>query len=208
LYEKYSAEKRIKLCRGLSLEVIPKLSEAFDCILIDGDHNWFTVFNELQEIEKRKLLKDGGTIFFHDIGWPYGRRDLYYQPETIPNEFRHPYARQGIVNGKSELSATSGQNGAFCNATKEGGERNGVLTAIEDFRKQATNEYVWFRFVDECGLGVLVKKRGVKSQWQLAKWRFKCAIWNIFGVTKNTVKYGSPNLYEGIRRRFRRPKPI
>jgi hypothetical protein len=27
-------------------------------------------------------------IFFHDVGRPYGRRDMYYQPETVPPEFR------------------------------------------------------------------------------------------------------------------------
>ena len=151
LCAKYSNEKRITLCQGLSLEVIPKLSETFDCILIDGDHNWFTVFNELKEIESRGLLKDGGTIFFHDVGWPYGRRDLYYQPETIPASFRQPYAKNGIIYGESRLSCNGGQNRTFYNAEMEGGEKNGVLTAIEDFLKQAQDDYTWFLLLMSVG---------------------------------------------------------
>ena len=207
LCAKYGSDQRITLCRGLSLEEIPKLPGPFDCILIDGDHNWFTVFNELKAIEERGLLNNGGTIFFHDVGWPYGRRDLYYQPETIPAAFRHPYARKGIVHGKSELSPDGGQNAAFCNAEMEGGEKNGVLTAVEDFLKTAREEYWLFRFNDECGLGVLVKMNGVKSRWALAKWRCICALWNVFGTFKNAVKHGSPGLYETVRHGFKKTEP-
>ena len=35
----------------------------------------------------------------HDVGWPYGRRDLYYAPEQIPEEFRQPYRRAGHAAG-------------------------------------------------------------------------------------------------------------
>jgi len=135
LCAKYSHEKRLTLHKGLSLDVLPKLSGKFDCILIDGDHNWYTVFNELKAIDDGRLLKSGGTIFFHDVGWPYGRRDMYYQPETVPKEFRQPHAAKGIIYGRSELSSTGGENKEFYNAEKEGGTKNGVLTAIEDFFK-------------------------------------------------------------------------
>jgi len=207
LCAKYSTDKRITICRGLSLAMIPKLSGTFDCILIDGDHNWYTVFNELTEIEGRGLLRNGGTIFFHDVGWPYGRRDLYYQPDTIPDAFRHAYARNGIVYGRSELSSNGGQNSEVCNAKMEGGEKNGVLTAIEDFLERARDEYVLFCFNDECGLGVLVRKNGIKSRMTLAKWRFLCAIWNIFGGFKNAIKHRFTNVYDAIRRGVTKAEP-
>src|ERR1039457_6819312 len=89
---------------GISLEVLPELSDAFDCVLIDGDHNWYTVFHELNVISDRDLLKPGGMVFFHDVEWPYGRRDMYFQPETIPQKYRHSCAQKGIVEGQSELS--------------------------------------------------------------------------------------------------------
>jgi hypothetical protein len=133
LCAKYSGNKQVTVHKGLSLEMIPQLSEKFDCILIDGDHNWYTVFHELKAIEERQLLANGGTIFFHDVGWPYGRRDMYYQPATVPKEFVHPHAQKGMIRGRSELSATEGTNPGLYNAETEGGEKNGVLTAIEDF---------------------------------------------------------------------------
>ena len=38
----------------------------------------------------------------HDVGWPYGRRDLYYDPETIPEEFRQPCGAAGHAPGRTE----------------------------------------------------------------------------------------------------------
>ena len=73
--------------RARSLDVLGDLPP-MDAALIDGDHNWYTVFNEL------RLLSEGARrhqaplplLVLHDVGWPYGRRDLYYAPETIPAE--------------------------------------------------------------------------------------------------------------------------
>jgi hypothetical protein len=158
LCEAYRGNSRIQVHKGISLDVLQKISGQFDCILIDGDHNWYTVYNELRTIKERDLLKPGGTIFFHDVCWPYGRRDMYYQPELIPKEFTHPYKRQGIVRGHSELNG-SGLHAAFFNAVYEGGEKNGVLNAIEDFLKENRGEYKFFSFKEEHGLGVLLKTR-------------------------------------------------
>ena len=35
------------------------------------------------------------VLILHDVLWPYGRRDLYYAPDQIPEEFRQPYAQAG-----------------------------------------------------------------------------------------------------------------
>ena len=69
-----------------SLEALPDIS-GYDTVLIDGDHNWYTIFNELQLIEKH--CKTFPLVLLNDTGWPYARRDLYYNPDTIPSEFRH-----------------------------------------------------------------------------------------------------------------------
>ena len=41
------------------------------------------------------VARDAGAplpvMILHDVRWPYGRRDLYYDPERIPEEFRQPY---------------------------------------------------------------------------------------------------------------------
>jgi predicted O-methyltransferase YrrM len=81
---KYAGDARVAVKQSNSLDALPNLDGAYDCILIDGDHNWYTVFNELRLIRERGLLRRGGMIFFHDVERPYGRRDMYYQPDTIP----------------------------------------------------------------------------------------------------------------------------
>jgi hypothetical protein len=156
LSAKYTGDLRIKVIVGASHDVLPELQAEFDCIIIDGDHNWYTVYNELRFIAQGGLLAPAGVVLFHDVGWPYGRRDLYYRPDLIPSAFRHPYAMQGIVRGVSELSPTEPFNAHLDNATHEGGPKNGVLTAIEDFVNEAAGKYV-LRTVDEQhGLGIMV----------------------------------------------------
>lgn len=172
LANKYQDNKRVKVFKGLSLDILPQISKRFDCILVDGAHNWYTVFNELKIIEEKGLLKDGGTIFLHDVCWPYGRRDMYFVPESIPKKFRHPYAKKGIVFGQSELSPDSGDNAGHYNVVFEGGPKNGVLTAVEDFLKEHAKKYMFFYFRREYGLGFLVKKKDIKTKIMFIKWYY------------------------------------
>ncbi len=120
--------------RGTSHDVLPGLPPA-DAALIDGDHNWYTVYHEL------RMLADGArragvplpVLVLHDVGWPYGRRDLYYEPGRIPAEFRQKYVRAGMRPGQSMLVYCGGLNRHMANALYEGGPRNGVMTAVDDF---------------------------------------------------------------------------
>src|SRR5947207_9566379 len=116
LVAKYAGNQNVTVHKANSLDVLPRLDGKFDCILIDGDHNWYTVYHELGWIRRRDLLDRGGMIFLHDVGWPYGRRDMYYQPDTIPPEARQPHEQKGIVHGCSALSATAGHNADLHNA--------------------------------------------------------------------------------------------
>jgi hypothetical protein len=97
--------------KSLSLNAIPEIKAA-DVFLIDGDHNWYTVFNELKLIEKyaADAERPFPVIMLHDIAWPYGRRDLYYNPETIPEAFRKPYKKGGIRSGSPDLLEEGGLN--------------------------------------------------------------------------------------------------
>ena len=72
-------------------------------------------------------------LILHDVCWPYGRRDLYYNPDQIPPEFRQPYARRGMRPDRKQLLARGGMNVTLENAEIEGGPRNGVMTALDDF---------------------------------------------------------------------------
>jgi len=158
---------RITLHKELSLIALPRLKESYDCIFIDGDHNWYTVLNELKIIEDQNLLKTDGIIFLHDAGWPYGRRDMYYQPDVIPSKFRKKYSRDGIKKGQSLLVEDGGFNVGHFNATEEHGVQNGVLTAAEDYLKQSKLEYYLVVDFREFGLAVLIRK-SKNNNWKFA----------------------------------------
>jgi cephalosporin hydroxylase len=125
---------RYRFHRALSLDVLPTLGPV-DAALIDGDHNWYTVYNELRLLAEEARRHGTGlpVLILHDALWPYGRRDLYYVPEQIPAEFRQPWARAGINLGMKRLHPSKGLNPTMCNAEEEGGPRNGVMTGLEDF---------------------------------------------------------------------------
>ncbi|MQA75098.1 MAG: class I SAM-dependent methyltransferase [Solirubrobacterales bacterium] len=103
-----------------------------DAIVIDGDHNYFTVSTELRIIGERAPGADLPLLLFHDVCWPHARRDSYYVPERIPEEHRQPLVRDSAILPGEPGTVESGLP-VECAAEREGGERNGVLTAIEDF---------------------------------------------------------------------------
>jgi len=97
-----------------------------------------------------------GVMLLHDVGFPWGRRDCYYAPERIPEPARHPHSfALGVTLGSKELIVGGFRSeGAYACALREGGEKNGVLTAIQDFTKDHP-EYR-YRSVDAVfGLGAL-----------------------------------------------------
>ena len=159
--EAFAAENaaHISYYRKLSLECITDIPPV-DVAMVDGDHNWYTVYNELKQLESvhgADPVKQP-LIFLHDLGWPYGRRDLYYNPETIPDAFRQPYARQGMLPKKSALVEGGGMNCDLCNATHEGGPRNGVLTGVEDYLEESELEWCFMQLPLYYGLGVMVTR--------------------------------------------------
>ena len=143
--------------QDLSLNILSSLKD-YDTILIDGDHNWYTVYNELKIIERNFKEEDFPLIFLHDVGWPYARRDLYYNPNNIPSQFRQPAKKLGIIPDETALKESGGLNAGLCNAVKENNEKNGVLTGVEDFIKESQLEFS-FEIVDAFfGLGILYIK--------------------------------------------------
>src|SRR4029079_670285 len=102
---------------------------------VDGDHNWYTVYHELRMLSEgaRRAGAPLPVLIMHDVGWPYGRRDLYYVPERVPEEFRQPYEQKGIRPGAPQVLPKGGINPLHYNAVNEGGPRNGVMTALDDF---------------------------------------------------------------------------
>jgi len=120
----------LELLRETSHEVLAVRPLA-DAIVLDGDHNYFTLSGELRLIAARSQ-GEVPLLMFHDVCWPHARRDSYYAPERIPEEERQPLAKDaGLVPG--DHGVVAGGLPFEWAAASEGGPRNGVLTAIEDF---------------------------------------------------------------------------
>jgi hypothetical protein len=152
-----------------SMNVLPTL-EPVDVALIDGDHNWYTVYNELRLLESqaREAGRPPPVFILHDISWPYGRRDGYYAPETIPLRFRQPNAQLGLERGNPGLRAEGGSNRHIWNAQQEGGKRNGVRTALEDFLAHEPGAFRSVMLDLYVGLGLAAPTERLERQPELA----------------------------------------
>lgn len=158
---------RLIVHQARSLDVLPTIHGA-DAVLIDGDHNWYTVLHELRLIEAACTVVSGPgsdpasaqdprpfpLVLLHDIGWPYGRRDLYYDPDSIPEAYRQPYGRAGLMPGTADL-VPGGFNHGFCNARAAHTPQNGVLTAVEDFMRESARTLELVQIPGLHGLGLL-----------------------------------------------------
>jgi hypothetical protein len=171
-----NASAPVEIIKRPSLEVLPALA-AQDVYFLDGDHNYHTVRNEL-----RLILEPAGRwplVVLHDVCWPWGRRDQYCKPDTIPETERHSHsANLGAVPGRTELvaggfSGEMSDYGYFA-ANHEGGPRNGVLTAVEDFLGgPAGGEWRLLVVPVVFGLGILYapekssgETRRILEQWE------------------------------------------
>ena len=123
--------EELELVRETSLDALPRIPLG-DAVVIDGDHNYYTVSEELRLIAERAGDADLPLLLFHDVCWPHGRRDDYFDPELIPEDHRQPIAEGGGLFPGVPGVRPGGlpYRGA---AAEEGGPRNGVLTAVEDF---------------------------------------------------------------------------
>ena len=127
------AEERpeLELVLETSHDALPHVSLP-DAVIIDGDHNYYTLSEELRLIEARAPGPELPLLMFHDVGWPHARRDGYCVPERIPDEHRQPLARD-VTLAPWDSGVADGGLPVGCVAEREGGPRNGVLTALEDF---------------------------------------------------------------------------
>ena len=131
LIELEQRHPELELIRETSHEALGRIPVP-DAAIIDGDHNYYTVSEELRLIAERTGDGPLPLLLFHDVAWPHARRDDYYDPELIPPEHRRP-----IDEGTGLFPGVPGVRPGGLpyryKAREEGGARNGVLTAVEDF---------------------------------------------------------------------------
>ena len=109
------------------------------------------------------------VMVLHDVGWPYGRRDLYYDPSNIPEEHRQPWRRAGIRRGR-QLAAPrgGGLNSKLANAELEGGPRNGVMTRSTTSSPRTTRPLRLVVLPIFFGLAIVVEEERLAAQPSLA----------------------------------------
>jgi hypothetical protein len=132
LIERSKAHPELVLHQRTSHEVLAGLTELPDAIVIDGDHNYYTLREELRLIGDRAGDDVLPLLFFHDVCWPHERRDTYYAPERIPEDERPEIGTNvGLAPGNPGTDELGLPYPAA--ALREGGPKNGTVTAIEDF---------------------------------------------------------------------------
>jgi len=105
-----------------SLEILPKL-DRYDVIILDGDHNYYTLLKELQIIDA-KFKGEPPLIFVHDtVENRY--RDFYFNVKAIPKRYVH---QTHIANGPADYA---------------GGSFNGLIPAVEDFLDLSERDWHW-----------------------------------------------------------------
>jgi hypothetical protein len=120
----------LELIRETSLDGLPHLTGQ-DVVIIDGDHNYYTVQEELRLIAEQAAALP--LLLFHDVWWPHGRRDDYFAPDQIPAEYRQPIVGDEAGIFPEDVGTRADGLPYPRSAAHEGGPRNGVLTAVEDF---------------------------------------------------------------------------
>lgn len=145
-----------RLLAAKSHEAIGRLHEPVDAVLLNGDLNYHTVSGDLRALAglAERTGSPFPTVILKSMSWPYARRDMYYDPEAIPAGERHAHERLGMTPWSPGLEERA-INAPFFNARLEGGERNGVLTAVEDFIGSASDPLRLFRLPVNHGLGII-----------------------------------------------------
>ena len=128
-----AAHERLALVREPSLTALAEIPLS-DTIVLDGDHNHYTVSQELGIVAGRARAEGRvlPLVLLHDVGWPHGRRDDYFAPDRIPAEHRRPIAPEGALH-PDDPGIHPGALPYHHPAAREGGPGNGVRTAAEDF---------------------------------------------------------------------------
>ena len=108
-----------------SIPFLKNVKKLDDLYFIDGDHNYYTVSNELRLIKEKSMNSKLPVFIFHDINWPWGRRDFYYNINDIPPEHRNDSTnKKSISIDNSETSNFGFRAGkGELLAKKEGGEK-------------------------------------------------------------------------------------
>ena len=90
-------------------------------------------------------------------------------PERVPEEFRQPYEMKGIRPGTKQVLPQGGLNPLHYNAVDEGGPRNGVMTALDDFVAEYDRPLRVLVLPIYFGLAIVVEEERLEREPELAR---------------------------------------
>jgi hypothetical protein len=120
-----------------SLDALPTIPEA-DLVMLDGDHTYYTVMNELLLLHK--ILKHGSVILLHDVEEPWARNDLYYNKDLIPPEFVDG-DKQGVLTAVEDFLLEKGSDFSPLKIFS-GGNGLGYIVRKDSHRSQTWRDLV------------------------------------------------------------------
>lgn len=96
-----------------SVPYLDRCDRLFDVVLLDGEHSYYAVSQELPRIAK--VLNRGGLILLHDVIGKHARTDYFYDIQAVPAEFRD-MKPGGVMTAVEEFLASVGgvKIGALC----------------------------------------------------------------------------------------------
>lgn len=123
---------------GLNLHLVPSSDvigtlAAVDLALLDGDSNYATVLADTRalcaaaEAEGKRLP----VILVARVGWPLARWDRYSDPQRLAADQKNPMTKGGLWMRFQAIRAEGGYGPNQWYADIEGGEKNGVRTALD-----------------------------------------------------------------------------
>jgi hypothetical protein len=134
--------------------------EPVDLALLDGDPNWYSVHSELTLL-LRGAAREGlaaPLVVVHNVHWPFGRRDGYYDPATIPPAHLREHTQLGLLPGRRDPSEEGLGLTPWC-ARRDFEPRSGVLSAIEDVIAASELEWTVLEVPGFHGVAVMVEAR-------------------------------------------------
>lgn len=151
---------RLIVHKDLGLSNLP-LGDKLDVVLVNGDRDWYRVFDELKLIERR--YRETNRLFpltmLHDIRRSYGQRNLYYEADR----YRSADGREDTLPESMRLSDRDSVNPRLHKASYEDDSQDGVLAAIRDFVDETGRQFELLEIPGLYGFGILIPP-GLKEQ--------------------------------------------
>lgn len=155
----------ISLLEMRSDEGLKKKIGRLEAVFLEGDLNADAAYNDLRAINECSVSSGGGfPVVFYRAGWPYGYRDMYYEPQAIEPGRRKDFGLDGLSPWLRSLEAGMINHG-FANALLEGGENNGILAGVDRFQKEYNGELLRYELPYNHGLGIICRRESASAEY-------------------------------------------